>query len=143
MKSFTRLVALGSLKGGKLFFNKARWVRGMLAQYSDCDITVTFEKKRKNRSKEQMGYLWGVVYPTISEHTGHSPEELHAIYKTKFLKKKAHWRGADITVLNSTSRMTSNEMAEFITNIIQDAGEMEIEVPEPLTALEQVKKTLE
>ncbi len=130
MKTFNRLVARGLLKNGKLAIKNPKWFRGMLQQYEDTEITITVEKKRKKRSAEQLGYLWGVVYPTISEHTGHSPEELHEIYKAKFLKKKVLWRGAGITVLNSTSKLTANEMAEFVTNIIVDAGEMEIEIPE-------------
>lgn len=142
MKSFNRLVANGNLSGGKLGYKNERWVRGMLQQYDDCELTITFEKKRKKRSGEQLGYLWGVVYPEISAHTGHTPEELHAIYKAKYLKRKAHWRGADIVVLTSTSRLTANEMAEFITNVIVDAGELGIEIPEPLSELEQTLKTI-
>jgi hypothetical protein len=131
MKPLNRLTARGDLIGGKLVMKNPKWFRGMLQQYDDCAVMVTVERKRKSRSKEQLGYLWGVVYPTISEHTGHSPEELHAIYKAKFLKRKVHWRGADMAVLTSTSRLTANEMAEFITNIIVDAAELEIEIPEP------------
>lgn len=142
-KSFNRLVAAASLVGGKLRFKNARWVRGMLQQYDDVkEMTVTFEKKRKKRSKEQLGYLWGVVYPEISEHTGHSPEELHAIFKAKYLKRKVHWRGADMATLTSTSRLTTNEMAEFMSNIILEAGELGIEIPPPLTEEEQVLKTI-
>ena len=141
MKSFNRLAARGVIKEGKLLFNKVSWVRGMISQYADCEVVVTIEKKRKNRSKEQMGYLWGVVYPTISEVTGHSPEELHAIYKTKFLKRKVNWRGSSMVVLSSTSRLTTNEMGEFITNIIVDAAEMDIEIPEPDPEMVAKKQT--
>lgn len=130
MKPFSRLSARGVLTGGVLELQKPKWFKGMLQQYADCEVVVTVEKRRKKRSKEQLGYLWGVVYPTISEHTGHSPEELHVVYKAKFLKRKVHWRGQEMVVLTSTSRLTANEMAEFITNIIVDAGEMEIEIPE-------------
>lgn len=131
MKSFNRLVATGKLKGGKLLFKNARWVKGMLGMHEDCDLVITFEKKRKKRSKEQLGYLWGVVYPEISTHTGHTAEELHAIFKGKYLKRKVHWRGADMVTLTSTSRLTANEMSEFMANVIQEAAELGIEVPEP------------
>lgn len=131
MKTLTRFVSNGKLKGGKVLYKNPRWVAGMLQQFDDCNLSITFEKRRKHRSKEQMGYLWGVVYPEISEHTGHTPEELHEIYKAQFLRKKVNWRGAQMTVLTSTGQLTSNEMAEFITNVILDAGEMGISVPPP------------
>lgn len=142
MKTFNRLAAIGALRKGKLVLKNARWIRGMLALYDDCDITVTFERKKKNRSKEQLGYLFGVVYPEMSNYTGMSVEELHAVCKTKYLKKKIHWRGADMVVIDSTSRLNSNEMAEFITNVIQDAAELGVEIPEPLSQEEIVKRSL-
>lgn len=128
-RSFDRLVALGELKDGTLVFRNPRWVKGMLKQYADCKIRVVFEKMKREKSKEQLGYLWGVVYPEISRHTGHSPEELHEIFKSKFLREKKVWRGSEITTLGSISQMTTGELAEFITNVILEAGELGIEVP--------------
>lgn len=102
----------------------------MLSLYTDCEVLVTIARRQKNRSKEQLAYLWGVVYPSISDATGHSPEELHDIYKTKYLRKKVKWKGAEIVVVRSTSVLSTNGMAEFITDVITDASTLGIVVPE-------------
>lgn len=132
MRKFDRLaVRADLLEGGVVQYGNERWVKGMLQQYLPCPMTVVFERRRSSRSKEQLGYLWGVVYPEISIHTGHSPEELHEIFKAKFLKNTLTWRGTEMFVIGSTSRCSLNEMAEFITNVVAEAGELGISVPDP------------
>ena len=130
-RKFERLAHHGQIADGRLVVDNPRWFRGMLQQYADAPVVVTIERKRNKRSKEQMGYLWGVVYPLISEHTGHSPEDIHDIFKAKYLRRKKVWRGTTMVVLGSTSALTSNEMAEFITNVVLEAGELGISVPPP------------
>lgn len=131
-KRFERLVARAELLGGgKIEFKNKKWVKGMLAQYDPCHITVLFERQRKNPSREQWGYLWGVVYPAISEHTGHSPEELHKIMKRLHLLEKLKWRGTEISTIRGASELNANELAEFMTNVIQTAAELGIEIPLP------------
>lgn len=106
-----------------------RWFRGTLALYEDTAVTILIERKKRGKSKEQLGYYWGVVLPYIAEHTGHSADELHEIFKRLFLKNKHFWRGNELTTIGSTQSLSSNEMAEFITNVIHEAAEMEIEIP--------------
>jgi len=130
-RKFERLVHYGQLKDGKLELANPRWFRGMMQLFADCDVVVTIERKKRSKSQEQLGYLWGVVYPYISDHTGHAPEELHEIFKSKFLRERKQWRGGEITTLKSTADMSTNEMAEFITNVIVEAAELGIDVPEP------------
>jgi len=130
-KKLNRLAAQGRLKEGKIVLNNERWFNGHLSLYEDCPITLIVERKAKDRSKEQLGYLWGVVYPCISEYTGYSPEDLHELFKAKFLKNKMVWRGSDIFTVKSTQQLKSGEMAEFITNVIVEAADLGIEVPPP------------
>lgn len=127
-----RLVAHGELlENGVVEYDNPRWVKGMLQQYDPCRISILFERRKSSPSKEQWGYLWGVVYPEISLHTGHSPDELHQIMKRLHLLEKHVWRGTELTTVKSASELTLGELAEFITNIIQTAGEMGIEIPDP------------
>lgn len=130
-RKFERISHHGHIVDGKLVLDNARWFRGMLQQYSDVAVVVTLERKKSSRSKEQMGYLWGVVYEHISEHTGHTPEDLHDIFKAKYLRRKKLWRGGELVTIGSTSELSSNEMAEFLTNVILEANELGIVVPEP------------
>lgn len=119
------------LEGGNLKANNSRYTHGMLSMYEACDVIVHVERRRRGKSREQLGYLYGVVYPEISIHTGHSVEELDLIFKAKFLKNKVLWRGVDMIVPGTKSPLTSNELAEFITNVIVEAGELEIKIPPP------------
>jgi hypothetical protein len=128
-KKLNRLAAQGKLKDGKIVLNNERWFNGHLSLYEDCPITLIVERKSKDRSKEQLGYLWGVVYPCISQYTGFSPEELHELFKAKFLKSKMVWRGSDIFTVKSTSQLKVGEMAEFISCVILEAGELGVEIP--------------
>lgn len=131
MRKLDRLTHYADLNNGELVMHNRRWFRGMLQQYENCPVVVVVERRRNSRSKEQLGYLWGVVYPLIAEHTGHSKEDLHEIFKAKYLQNHISWRGSEMIVAGSTTRLSANEMAEFITNVIVEANELEIEVPDP------------
>ena len=39
-----------------------------------CDLTL--EKYKVGRTLQQLRYLWGIVYPLLSDHTGHEITEL-------------------------------------------------------------------
>lgn len=130
-RKFERLAHHGRLEEGKLRLDNPSWFKGMLMQFSNAPVVLTLERRVKSKSKQQTGYYWALVLPTISEHTGHSPEDLHDIFKAKFLRRKRTWRGGDIAIVHSTSSLSSNEMAEFITNVILEANELGIEVPPP------------
>lgn len=121
----------GHIKEGVHTFDNERWYRGTIQQYDDTPTIITIERKKKSKSQEQLGYLWGVIYPLISQHTGHSIEDLHDVFKTKYLKRKILWRGADMVTTGSTVGLSSNEMSEFISNVKLEANELGIEVPEP------------
>lgn len=130
-KKFDRLVHRGSITGGKLVLENPKWFRGMIALHDDCNVNVLVEKRKSGPTSEQRGYLWGVVYVEASKVTGHTPEELHEIMKSKFLRRKMVWRGTEVTTVRSTSDFTMNELAEFITNVVHAFQETGIEIPEP------------
>ena len=121
----------GIIKDGNLVLNSPRYFKGMMQQFDDCPVIITLERRKKSKSKEQMGYYWGVVLQEISEHTGHTVEDLHDIFKAKYLRRKKLWRGGDLVIIGSTSELSTNEMAEFITNIVLEANELGITVPPP------------
>lgn len=141
MKKLDNFIFTGSLKGGKVIPRNPRYVKGSLQMYDDCDIRVVVEQRRRSKTKEQLGYLYGVVYPEISRYTGHTVLELDLLMKHKFLKKKVLWRGLDMLVSGSKAPLTSNELAEFIQSVILEANELGIVVPPP-DKLIVVKKTL-
>lgn len=130
-KKLGTLTVRGEIKDGVLKIGSSRYLKGMIQQFEDCKVNVTLARQQKSKSKEQLGYLWGVVYPEISTHTGHTPEELHDIFKTKFLTSKRMWRGAEMVIVGSTQTLSVGEMAEFMASVQLEANELGIEIPEP------------
>jgi hypothetical protein len=102
----------------------------ILLKYEPSKVAVTIEPIRSNRSLNQLAYLWGQVYPRIADHTGHTPNELHEIYKRLLLPPQIlKWRGREIKVAGTTTKLSKGEMAEFITRVISEAAQMGITVP--------------
>lgn len=130
MRRFERLVHGGTIAEGSLVLDNPSWFKGMLSMYDPCEVTVLVERKKKNPSREQWGYLWGVVYPEIARHVGHSVDDLHEIFKARHLRNKHLWRGTEITTVRGASDLDSNELAAFITDVLVEAAELGIEVPE-------------
>jgi adenylyl- and sulfurtransferase ThiI len=119
------------LEGGDVLANSPRAVKGHLAFYEPCDVIVHVERRVKRKSRQQLGYLYGVVYPALASHTGFSIQDLDKVMKHKYLRGKILWRGIELEPARDKKELTSNEMAEFITNVILEANEMGVEVPEP------------
>lgn len=129
MRKFEHLTHHGHITDGKLVLDNPSWFKGMLQQFNNAPVVLTLERKVNSRSKGQLGYYWGIILQHISEHTGHTPEDLHDIFKMKYLRRKKVWRGSALLTVGSTSSLSSNEMSEFMQNIILEANEMGIEIP--------------
>ncbi len=117
------------VEGGEVVPNSPKYAKGHLSLYEPCEVIVYVERRKRDRSKEQNGYYWAVVLTFIAEHTGYSVEELHEIFKSKYLSKKRLWRGTYILTTSSTKELTTNEFAEYLAEIIFEAGELGIAVP--------------
>jgi hypothetical protein len=123
-------VSKGKIKDGKLVLDNPRWFRTCLLKYDDTDkLRITIEKERGTRSKKQNAYYWSVVLAYIAEYMGEQPEDLHEIFKAKFLKRKRVWRGAEMTVLPSTTKLNSDEFGEYIERCVQEGAELGVVVP--------------
>ena len=77
-----KLTYNGYIKSGTFFLrNKSNFERE-ISQFKDCEIEVTFEKKRSKRSWLQNRYYWGVCVSMIQERfkelgTDCSKEDVH------------------------------------------------------------------
>lgn len=95
-------------------------------------VQVIVQRHRKQRSGQQNKYLWGCVYPMISEHTGYSIDEVHDICKLKFNKKVVSVGKDEITIGVSTATLTTVDFKEYISKIVIWASqELSIYIPEP------------
>ena len=99
---------------------------------------VTVEREKSKRSNNANAYLWGVVYKLISEHTGHSENELHSIYSRMFLPPKfITYNGKEIKLPTGTSNLDKLEFMKFTDQVIAEASSMGIVIPPPDTQKEE------
>lgn len=122
----------------------------------DKKLLVTCKKYERNRSLEQNALYWKWI-TIISNEIGYSKEEMHEIYKEKFLLKifcrddkeymemaksiaalkpnnKKEYLAIRKKVINLTSTTKANisQMCEYLTSIKFHAqGELDIQLPMP------------
>jgi hypothetical protein len=124
----------GKVESGKLTLSNQQIFREELKGLSG-DVVVEVKEGKGKRSNQQNKFLWGVVYGLISEHTGHTPEELHEFFKDKFLSNRKHIiiGNEDREIeLGTTTKLTTKGFEEFVENIRRFASvELETIIPEP------------
>lgn len=99
-------------------------------------FTIILETFKKGRSNQQNRYLWGVVYEKLSEHLGHTKDEIHAIMGGMFLRQ---WTlieekngSREIEFVRSTTSLTTVEMEKYLRDIREWASiELGFWIPEP------------
>jgi hypothetical protein len=80
------------------------------------------------RSVNQNRYYWGVVLKAIAQHTGHTTEELHRIFKEKFLPRVFDNAGQEVE--KSAKSLTVQEFALYIEQVRAFAGrELQVVIP--------------
>lgn len=90
------------------------------------------------RSLEFNNYYWGVVLKTISDYSGHAPEEIHEAYKRLFnLKQEFEFNAQTkmweiVTAVGSTAELDQKEFAAYVSKVRADAEvDMGISIPLP------------
>ncbi len=122
-------IFLATGKNGDVRIHQKQRFVEYVQSLGDGIIEITACRRRRTRTLEQNAYLWGVVYPTISDWNGHTSEENHDILKSMFLKRRI----GKYVVVGSTAKLTTVEFGEYIDKIIQWAGQEGVEIPLPDT----------
>jgi len=95
-------------------------------------VDVIIRKHKESRTDQSNRYLWGVVYKMIAEETGHSAEDIHALLKTKFLKKLAFIKGKKYEVIQSTASLDKLTFSNYIEDCKRFAAmELDLNIPDP------------
>jgi len=130
-----RLKFRGVIKDGKLVPENPMSFRAYISRFKDgMKMEFSVGPWRKQRSSAQNNYYWGVVLEVISAETGHTPAELHEIFKRMFLPKKyIEYRDKQIDVPSSTPDQDTSQFTEYIERIRAEAATMGINVPGPGT----------
>lgn len=120
---------IGKIENGRPVINQfERYLAGLK---EGTRFSVSVEKWKNKRSMKQNAYYWAAL-TTISEHTGHTPQELHEIFKRMFLPPQfIQYKGEKIKVPGSTTKLSSAEFAEYIERIGAEAASMGITIQTP------------
>lgn len=101
--------------------------------FSGHSIEIIIHRKRKHRSVQQNRYYW-LVASMLSDHTGFTKDEIHAILKSKFLRteKVNEDTGSVYEYVKSTTELTTVEYEEYLDSVRQFAAEeFDLQIPMP------------
>ncbi len=119
-----------SVRQGKLLWADPRRLAEVLRRFNGKDVHVVIKEHRHPRSISQNSYYWGCVLEIISEHTGHTADEVHEIFKNKYLAEEKEFAGEKVRVARSTAGLNTKEFTEYLEKIKDfSAQEFEIYVP--------------
>jgi hypothetical protein len=117
--------------------DREQFMDALVAAFGSTDpvgAMLTVEKLGRNRTRQQLKYLFGVVYAVAQlDETfgGWTKDDMHGYFKEKHLRRTKELKGQVVDVAGTTTKLSSEEMATFIDAVIRDLGEMGIHTPEP------------
>ena len=120
------------VKNGKLSRNR-KLILDVLSTFEGKEVTITIQRKRKQRSGAQNAYLHGYLFPAIYYgliEAGFNKESI-SVKKVKeemkslFLRESIYNEKTDryIEFVKGTSECSTVELSEFIDNCIRWASE--------------------
>lgn len=95
--------------------------------------SIEIKPYKRNRSKAQNRLMWEWI-GIISNDLGYSKEEMHDVFKVKFLEPKIIQdpsTGDTMKVPGSTKRLNTKEFTEHLEKIEAFAQMMDIRLPKP------------
>ena len=81
---------------------------------------VTIEPYRKKRTLSQNALMWKWIHEVahhVSEHTGHTEDEIHDFFKQQFLPPKIVEIGGKVSTYRTTTTLKTKEMSEYMDKI--------------------------
>jgi len=134
----TEWTGTGFIKDGKLTVRHRKDFEAAMDTFVDGEVSVTITKQRATRSQEQNAYYFGVVLRLLSEHTGHTVDELHEYCKQRFNAKTVLVQDAAGVVVDeqriglSTTKLNRVTFGEYLEAIRQWAAEdLHVDIPDP------------
>lgn len=67
-------------KDGKLVLDARGLFAGYVKRLANQAVTLTLKKSSRRKSTNQLGYLFGVVYPVIAEELGYRQYEVEEVH---------------------------------------------------------------
>ena len=110
------MIFQGKLKNGKLILYDVNRFDNYLLSLGDREIEVIVKKPTSSRTVSQNKLYWKIL-EIISESTGHTKEELHALFGSLFLCNKIQVMGEPVNAIKSTTKLTTEEFGKYLNDI--------------------------
>ena len=116
---------------GTTIWKNLKELRKFISSLDSGKYMIQISTFVENRTLDQNKYYWKII-EIIAKEIGYEPNELHNIFKYKFLQKTiTDSNGNMVKGLKSTSDLNINEFIEYIDNIkYYVLNELEIILPE-------------
>lgn len=108
-----------TVKGGKLVLPNSVDFERHIQAFEDKHVEVTVKKWEPFSTDKQFAYYYGVVLHIISEHTGHTRDDLDSILKHKFLYEFVTMGDTIERRLLSKNEVSKQRFSEYIEQVIQ------------------------
>lgn len=93
--------------------------------------TLTVKRASEKRSVPQNDLMW-MWFACMERETGTPKQDIHDYYCRQFLRKQIVWKDSVVTVIGQTSKLTTQQMTEFLKKVQADAAtEFGIQLPVP------------
>lgn len=131
-------VTSGFVHDGELHIRNRRGLDRAMAQMRKGEVVITIARRHAIRSLEASAYYWSVPVRLVAEHTGHSPDEIHEIFKAMFLPK--HLAVTDgngeiqgeFVIGGTTTKLNKPDFYDFVQRCREWAREkLSVETPDP------------
>lgn len=121
------------IRNGKLAFkDQMAFVTHVAAHKEGTEVWVTVGKKQRDRTLSQNAWYWAAILPIISDWSGHDVDDLHEIFKKKFLPPKfVDWNGTDVEIPSSSAKLSTKEFTDYIERIRAEVAESGVIIPDP------------
>lgn len=94
----------------------------------------------RTKSKQQLGYYWAVILPTLTKHINEtgvvgmkvSKSDVNEILNRKFFYQEVMINGEMVRIPKSKSGATLEQMREFIDNVLDYCTNLGVYVPPPM-----------
>ena len=131
------IVATATVRGGEFQGSHPDRLQTMLGQLEEGAYHIDITPLKASRSQQQNKYYWRVL-TVVSDYTGHSPQELHAFFRQKFLARPLVFANQDGNVIEesqvapSTSNLNVSEFYAYTELIRQwSAEQLGVDTPPP------------
>jgi hypothetical protein len=121
----------GIVKAGRFCPDDIARHGAWLAKAEGKRVIASLKREQLGRTMSQNKYYWGVVLATLSEWSGHEPEELHEHFKRALLEPCEDQlpSGQKITTWPSTTTLTVQAFTRYVDQIAKWASEQGVYIP--------------